>query len=235
MIASAHQPVYQPWLGLVHKIANADVWVAWDDVAQESSGFENRQRILGTGGEQWITVPCRRSRDAKIKDLLIANEHDWQRKHFRAIELGYAKAPHWKHYEPLLRWLYVESKWGNLVDLNEQILTFLLREFEINVRRVKLSGLGLTTTKAQLVLDACKKVGAYKYVFGAKGIDYADPALFRAAGVEPFVQEYRAVEYPQVGRAAFTPNLWAFDVLLNVGPERGREVMLAGGMIRRMG
>lgn len=240
MIATGHQPAYMPWLGLIQKIAVADVFISWDDVPMESSGYENRNRILTSTGEQWISVPVRKAREAKIKDLIIANEHDWQRKHFRSIELAYKRAPFWGHYEPLLRWIYVEAKWERLCDLDEQLMTFLLKEFEITVGRLRLSAMGLTSSKGQLVLDACKHVKAWKYVFGEKGRDYADPTAFRAAGVEPMSQEYRAVPYQQInagdrsGAMTFVPNLWAFDALLNLGPEKAREIMLAGGTVRRM-
>lgn len=223
-----------PWLGLLAKIAYSDLFISWDDVPREDSGFENRNRILGTGGAQWLTVPIHRSRDVKIKDILIANEHDWQRKHFRAIELGYSKAPHWKQYEPALRFLY-ETKWERLVDLNEQILTFLLSAFGITVSRVKLSSYGLTTTKAQLVLDACKKAGAWKYIFGKNGPAYLDASAFRKADVEVFVQDFECVPYRQVGSDAFVPGLFAFDALLNLGPEEAREIMLRGNTTVRHG
>lgn len=231
MIATGHQPVYHPWLGLLAKIAAADVFVSWDAVPMESSGFENRQRILGG---QWLSVPVHRGRDVPIKDLTIAKEHDWQRKHFRAIEHVYSKAPFWPRYEPTFRYLYEDHAWERLVDLNEQILAVLLHEFDISVKRLTLSSLGTTSRNAQQVLDACKKVGAWKYVFGAHGPDYAKGDTFRAAAVEPFVQHYEARPYEQLGGGAFQPNLWAFDLLLNKGPDEARDIMLAGSTVTRM-
>lgn len=234
MIATGHQPVFMPWLGLIHKISQADVFISWDDVPMESSGFENRNRVPGGDGSQWLTVPVRRDRDAKLKDVAIASEHDWQRKHLRSIVLTYAKAPFWSRYEATFKYLYEQQTWTSLVALNDQILTFLLHEFFVQTKRIKLSDLGLTTSKAQLVLDACKKVGAWKYIFGAKGPDYADAKVFRDASIEPLVQEYSARPYNQVGQSSFVPCLWAFDLLLNKGPDEGRDIMLAGGSLRRM-
>lgn len=236
MIATGHQPVFMPWLGLIHKIASADLFISWDDVPMESSGFENRNRIPGPDGgqSQWLTVPVLRSRDAKIKDVEIAKEHDWQRKQLRTIVLTYAKAPYWAKYEPTFTYLYEQQTWTSLAALNDQILTFLLHEFDVHTKRITLSSLGLTTSKEQLVLDACKKVGAWKYIFGTRGPDYASAQPFRDAGVEPFVQEYSPRVYDQIRHQVFVPNLWAFDLLLNKGPDEGREIMLAGGSLKRM-
>ena len=126
MRVSAHQPVYMPWLGYIHKIASCDVWINFDDVPMESSGFENRQLILGSAGTtQWLTVPVRRGRDIKIRDVMICQDQNWRRKHWRSIELAYSKAPQWGRHSDFLKWLY-EQEWERLVDLNDAILNYLL-------------------------------------------------------------------------------------------------------------
>lgn len=235
MIATGHQPLYYGYLGTLHKMAHADVYIAWDDVQREDSGYENRTRILGPNGAQWLTVPIYRSRDAKIKDILIASEHDWQRKHMRTLEQVYHKAPHWAQYEPVFRHIYGQ-RWELLADLNATILTFLLREFSVPLtERVALSTYKLASTKTQLIVDACKRANAWKYIFGQHGPDYADVPLMRAAGLEPMVQRYEAQVYTQGSDGApFVPNLFPFDALLWHGPDVAREIMLSGGRITRM-
>jgi len=233
MLCSAHQPAYLAWLGLLHKYASADVWISWDDVPAEDSGYENRNQILGADGQpQWLTVPVRKGRDIKLKDLEICTDQPWARKHYRTLELAYGKAPNWKVYGPWFKDLY-ERKWTRLVDLNQHILDFLLVQFKLGTRMEKLSALGIETTKSQAIIDACRKVGANHYLFGAKGRNYADLALFRSAGIEAWEQEYVAVEYPQL-HPGFVPNLSAFDLLLNVDRDKAIEVMRAGGRTRRM-
>jgi len=234
MIITGHQPLYYGYLGTLHKLAHADTYIAWDDVQREDSGYENRTRILGPNGAQWLTVPIYRSRDTKIKDILIANEHDWQRKHLRTLEQVYSKAPHWGQYYPHFHHIYT-TRWELLVDVNTTILTFLLQAFKLTpVTRHNLSAFGLHTAKTQLVVDACRAVHGWKYLFGEQGNVYADKALLQSASIEPYVQEYRPKEYSQGRDAPFVPNLFPYDVLLHHGPEAGREIMLAGGTVVRM-
>lgn len=238
MIVCGHQPVYMPWLGLLHKIASCDVFVSWDDVQMEDSGFENRQRCVSQ--PEWLTVPVRRARTAKIKDLEVCADQPWQRKHFRAIEQEYEHAPNWKEQEPFLRWLLVDQKWTYLAALNDAILSYLMIQFRVTApRRVRLSDLKTTTKKNEQIIEACRALGATKYLFGEMGKGYCDRQLFLAAGIEPMVQEYNPVVYPQQSKpgkpaAAFRPRLWAFDLLLNVERGRAIEFMMAGGRVRRM-
>jgi len=228
---SAHQSAYLPWLGYLAKIAWSDVFILFDAVPMESSGYENRNRVLTNAGPQWLTVPVQRSRGTLIKDVLICNDQPWARKHFRALELAYGKAPFWSRYAPRLEALYAK-KWRRLIDLNWEVMTFFGVAYELQSPKVcSLSHLDLTSKKSQLVLDACKRVGATSYLFGEMGLDYADVGAFKAAGVEVLVQEYQAREYPQQF-GGWTPNLSALDALLNLGPERARQVMLAGGKVR---
>ena len=224
-----------PWLPYLHKLSECDTWISFDDVPMESSGFENRQLILGPAGTaQWLTVPVKRGRDLKIRDVLICQDQNWRRKHWRSIELAYGKASQWSQHSDFLRWLY-EQEWQRLVDLNEAILNYLALKFELRATRLKLSDMDLTTHKSQLVLDAVKRAGGWHYLFGAMGEDYADLAAFKAAGVEVWIQKYEAKEYPQMRPNVFWPNLWAFDLLLNVELEQARDIMRAGGTVKRLG
>ena len=53
MILAAHQPQYLPWLGYLHKIASADVFLILDDVQYKKNKWQNRNRIKSTEGWQW--------------------------------------------------------------------------------------------------------------------------------------------------------------------------------------
>ena len=84
------------------------------------------------------------------------------------------------------------------------------------------------------MLDAVKAVGGWHYLFGEMGESYADLRAFKAAGVEVWIQKYEAKEYPQARPGLFFPNLWAFDLLLNVERDQARDIMRAGGTVRRL-
>lgn len=190
MRLTAHQPTYFPWQGFWAKIMASDAFVFFDGCPTESSGYENRVRIPNAHGvEQWLTVPVRRTQETKIKDVLVCDDQPWRRKHYRTLELTYGKAPHWSRYSQFLREFYAEPRLS-LAKMNEEAIRFVLADIEIERPIYHLSDMGLTSTKSQLVLDMCLKVGASEYVFGMQGKDYADVAAFRAAGVAPLIQSY---------------------------------------------
>lgn len=233
MRLTAHQPAYMPWLGLLHKIASADQFCLFDSVPMESSGFENRNYILTTNGRLLLTVPVKRSQDTPIHEVQIADDQPWQRKHWRSIELAYSKAPYWDKYASLLRWIYLGMKWHSLAELNKTILRELMTAFAIWRPMVELHTMVVEGKKDELVLSMCKKLGATEYIFGEMGRQYANPQMFKNAGITPLVQIYSPHPiYPQLPEGqAFVPNVWAFDLLLNMGPDEGKKILMKCGRI----
>jgi hypothetical protein len=218
MRLTAHQPAYLPWLGLFDKISQAEAHVVFDVCPQESSGFENRNKILGTIGEQWLTVPVRRGRHTPLSEVEIVRDNSWQRKHWRSIEYAYQHAPYWTRYAEGLKFFY-DVKWEKLIDLTDDMLRWFMEQLGLAQPVTRASTLqGLNGAKSDLVLSMCKAMGATEYIFGAMGKSYADVAAFEAAGIKVRFQEYHHPMYPQLHRG-FVPNLSIVDLLMNVGPD----------------
>lgn len=230
MRLTAHQPSYIPWLGLLAKIADADLFCFFDCVPMESSGYENRQRIKTHDGPQWLTVPVKRSRLMPIQEVAIADEQDWRRKHWRTIEQSYSKAPFFSQYAPGFR-AVLSQPVDLLVELDLTTLLFLMDAFEIKTPMVRGSEYGFLGAKSGLVANMCCKLGATEYVFGAMGRDYADLALFESLGIKVEFQDYQHPIYRQL-HGTFEPRMGAIDLLFNVGGEKGREVLLSGNAQR---
>ena len=220
LILTAHQPLYLGgWLGLFDKIARADSMVLYDIVPCESSGFENRNRILTNAGPLMLTVPIRRSREAPLSEIRIVEDSSWRRKHWRSIEAAYCKAPFWDRYGLELKPFYMATHWQKLVDLDEVLLRWCMNVLGLQRPIRRASTLGpLSGTKSELVLSMCKAVGATTYVFGKLGRDYADVPAFERAGIEVRFQDYQHPTYPQT-QLGFTSGLSVLDLIMNVGPE----------------
>ncbi len=217
-VLSAHQPVFLPYLGNIAKIAAADKFVIFDGVPMERHGFSNRNRIKTATGVQWLTVPCRLDDHLSkpLSEIRIV-PGNWRRKHLRAIELAYQKAPYFEAIFDALRAIYSKD-WHYLAALDRTLLDFVLGYLGVDIPITCASEQGFEGTKSALVLDMCVKMGASTYVFGPLGRDYADVEAFRKAGVEPLFQEYRHPVYPQL-HGAFVPNLSVLDLMMNCGPD----------------
>jgi len=92
MVLTAHQPVYLPWLGLLHKIALADLFCFFDIVQYQRKDFNNRNKINTSNGPIWLTVPVKSSGrlNSVINDIEII-DNDWKKNHLLSIELNYKK------------------------------------------------------------------------------------------------------------------------------------------------
>jgi hypothetical protein len=226
MILSAHQPVYLPWLGFLHKVRVSDLFVLMDDVKYSRNSVYARNRIRSTNGSaRWLTVPVTHdSHDRPINRVKIAAGRVWQIKHLNALKAAYSRARFFADYVDFFEWVYRANRWENLFELNRALLAQILRWYDIRTPIATASEHAVTGTKSELVLNYCLKFGADHYLFGKSGRNYADEELFLARGVRLAFQEYSHPTYDQ-GGIPFLPQLSAIDLLFHHGPEAGRILM----------
>ena len=227
MILAAHQPSYLPWMGLIHKIAAADLFVMADHVQYEKQGFQNRNRIKTADGAQWLVVPVRREGMSRsVGEVRIADDDKWRRQTIRTIETAYRRAPFFAAYAEPLFAIYKEQ-WDKLVDLNGALLRLFLDALEIRTPIVLSSSLSPSGKKTEMIIDLCQKAGADTYLSGRGGsVDYLDRPLLAEAGIRLQWQDFTHPAYPQLHpRCGFVANLSLLDLLFNCGPQ-SRAILL---------
>ena len=219
MRVAIHQPHYLPWLGYLHRMAEADLFVVLDHVQFERGNYQNRTQVRVNGAPHWLTVPVRqRSRSERICDKLIDNAQAWAALHYETLRRAYTAAGYFGAYASELRGIY-GRRWERLVDLNDATLALLREAYGISTPLVKSSELGVAGAKSELVLDLCRAVGASALIVGLGGSRaYLDRAAFAEAGIALELQEFSHPVYAQRGGGRFTPGLSALDQLLNCGP-----------------
>ena len=230
MLVAIHQPHYLPWLGYLHRMAQADLFVVLDHVQFERGNYQNRTRVRINGAAHWLTVPVQQhSQRERILDKRIENRLDWARAHFETLRRAYGGnsggGSYFGAYAADLQAIY-SAQWERLVDLNDALLEVLRGAFDIRTPLVKSSTLGVGGQKSELVLNICRAVGATGLLVGLGGSrDYLDRAAFGAAGIELRLQEFTHPRYAQRGPGDFIPGLSAVDHLFNCGPQK--EIRLA--------
>ena len=231
MILTAHQPSYLPWLGYFHKIALSDLFCVFDVAQYQTNDFNNRNRIKTNTGPMWLSVPVlsKNHFHLRLADAEVINR-GWNRKHWRSILLAYQWAPYFADYAPELEEIILHRTFTRLTDLNTEMLRMFLRWLDINVPIVFATDYDLQGKKSDLVLDMCLKLKASTYIFGALGRDYADVAAFRAAGVEPYFQDYKHPEYRQLN-GPFVPYMSIIDLVFNEGP-RSKDIIMSGNITK---
>jgi len=234
MIVAAHQPHFLPWLGYLHKVASADVFVVMDDLQFEAQNFQNRNRVKVNNGTAWLTVPLvKGAQQDRICDKRIANDaspkEHWQRRARLTLTTHYGKAPHFSSHAKELEELF-SREWTSLLELDMHVLRTFLRWLDIRTPLVMASSLKLSGQRTERIVDLCRKVGADTYLSGKGGSRaYLDLPLFERAGIRVAWQEFEHPEYPQRYPAlGFIKSLAALDLFLNCGPE-SRTILLGEG------
>src|SRR5712671_4140098 len=188
MIVAIHQPSYLPWLGYLHRMARADVFVILDHVQFERGNFQNRAMIRLNGEARWLTVPVvQRSQKERIVDKAVDNRLEgyrhWSAIHFSTLRHAYREARWRSLYLPVLREV-LSARYERLVDLNLALLEVLRDAFGIRTPLVRSSGLGVQGAKSALVLEICRALGADSFLGGMGGSRaYLDREAFARAGV----------------------------------------------------
>lgn len=215
-----HQPSYLPWIGLLDRIAQADVYVMLDTVQYDKHGWRNRNRIKSPGGPQWLTVPVltKHRHGMPVADAMINPGVPWAQKHVNAIRTYYAKAPHFARYMPAIAGI-LGHPWQRLMDLTTALdVEALFPALGIRTRRVVASTLGpmpASTASERLVL-ICQALGATTYLSPDAAKDYLDHEPFANAGIAVRFHGYRHPTYPQL-HGPFVPYLSVVDLLMNCG------------------
>ena len=214
MIIAIHQPNYLPYLGFFDKMKRSDIFVIYDDAQFNSRDFQHRNKIRTSKGWQWLTVPVEK-KPVPIKEITIKNNVDWSSVHFTAIRANYLKTPYYSVYENEIRRIY-EMRYEKLIDLNMNLIHFLMKAFKIDTKILYASDLGFTSKSTERLLEITDALGGDVYLSGPKGRDYMDVSLFEKKGIKVEFQNFKHPTYKQ-RYEGFVPNMASIDALFNVG------------------
>jgi hypothetical protein len=218
MIVTIHQPNFAPWTGFFDKMARADVFVLLDTVPFTKGGFQNRVKIKGHNGAQWLTVPVVTSgRLGQATNEVETNEKlPWRRDHLRTLEGLYGKTPHGARVLEILGTAY-ESPSTVLADLCVSIIERVKSEYAITTKLVRSSELGASGSSSELLAAIVAECGGDTYLSGPSGRSYLEGSPFDERGIAVTFHSFTPTPYPQV-HGEFVGGLSMLDHLANVGP-----------------
>lgn len=225
MIVSAHRPYFCPYPGFFYKVMRSDVFVLLDDVQYpRSTTWINRNRFKNDSGCLWMTVPVWKKGLGlrKINEAKICHEGRWQRKHLESLKVAYGNAPYISDHLHLFEEVFSPGC-VQLIDMNLEIIRYLLDVLGIDTEVVLLSELGIQEKGSRLLVDVCRFLGGTVFL-AHRGIHkYLDEFLFLDAGIQVMYIIPPAIVYPQLW-GGFIDNLSVFDLIFNCGP-KSREIM----------
>lgn len=223
-VVAIHQPEYLPWLGFFKKMMNVELFVFLDDVQFRKKGWQNRNRIRINDGTTLLSIPVHTHSYPKINEVTIDNEKNWSIRHKKSILYNYARAPYFGEIKDFIESIF-EKKFQYLVDLNTEIIKFVMNELEIKSKIVFSSELEISKKGSDRVLDICKAVDADHYITGTF---WAESNLrveeFKKSNIDVEFQKFQHPIYKQI-HGEFIPEMSIIDLLFNEGRKEAKKIL----------
>ena len=223
-VVAIHQPEYLPWLGFFKKMMNVELFVFLDDVQFRKKGWQNRNRIRINDGTTLLSIPVHTHSYPKINEVTIDNEKNWSIRHKKSILYNYARAPYFDEIKDFIESIF-EKKFQYLVNLNTEIIKFIMNELEIKSKIVFSSELEISKKGSDRVLDICKAVGADHYITGTF---WAESNLrveeFKKSNIDVEFQKFQHPIYKQI-HGEFIPEMSIIDLLFNKGRKEAKKIL----------
>jgi len=224
-IVSAYQPYFAPYGGFFEKALGSHYLVLLDDVQfPRGTTWLTRNRFKNDQGTLWLTIPVWKKGLGlqKIKDVKICHQGGWARKHLASITTAYKNAPYFPDHQDFVTKIFTET-YTFLLDINLEIIRYVLDYLGASVELVLLSELGITSKEPDLSVDLAKALGASHFLAQSSARKYLVPERFQEAGIELIFFNPRPIVYPQLW-GEFIPNLSILDMIFNCGPRTAQMV-----------
>lgn len=227
IIIAIAQPTYLPWLGYFDLLDQVDRFVLLDSVQFEKQSWQQRNRIKGPAGLQWLTVPVvfRGRLGQRITDVEI-REPDFWRDHLRAIELNYRRTPFFdRHFESLSNVIQEEAAHLNLARLTIGLIHWFKEVLAIKTPLLRSSELPVQGRRTDLLAEVCSALGATAYLSPLGSAEYllGEREILAGRGIDVTFQHYEHPVYKQLF-PPFQPYASALDLLFNEGDDALRII-----------
>jgi len=156
--------------------------------------YRNRAYIYGANGKLALNIPVRftQKNRQKYRDVIIANDENWQDNHWKSIESAYRTSPFFEYYEDELRPLFKEKK-ERLFDYNMECITIIAECIELDLK---------IEESTEFIKDL-SNISDWRYLVNAK----KEPVFSFDKYIQVFSDKH-----------GFIPNLSILDLLFNEGP-----------------
>lgn len=211
------QPYFFPYIGYFQLIHSVDEFVVFDNAQYIRRGWMNRNRILNENKESiFINVPIIKApREMKIKDIVISNNYNWQRKIFDQLEY-YRKAPYYKETLDLLE-ESLTTDVQYLCQLNISVLKRLCEllgiDTKITIMSERFPFVQKTNAADEWGIEVSKAINATTYINAIGGKDIYNQQKYNDYGLKIQFLKPILTPYKQFNNT-FVPGLSIIDVLM---------------------
>lgn len=212
------QSNYIPWKGYFDMIAAVDEFIFYDDMQFTKNDWRNRNQIKTSNGLQWLSIPVGQDISRRIRDVLITN-NVWQAKHWRSLQMNYARA---RHFDEVATWLepfYLVDRHSNLSELNRSLIQAICEYLGISTIFNNSWDYDIGEGKSERLVSLCQQAGADVYVSGPAARTYIDEYLFSDVGIGIEWFDYSGYPTYQQLWGEFNHYVSILDLIFNCGKD----------------
>ena len=220
-IALITQSNYIPWKGYFDNIAQADVFVIYDDMQYTKRDWRNRNKIKSAAGTKWLSIPVevKGKYFQKINETKVSDPN-WNIDHLNAIKNYYRKAPAFKENSDWLEELYMGCTSPWLTEINRYFIEHIMKYLSIETEIKDSREFELVEGKTEKLVSICEQLGAKQYLTGPAAKNYMSEDSFLEKGIGVLYSDYSVYkEYEQL-YPPFEHGVTVFDMILNGGKEQ---------------
>ena len=210
------QPYFFPYIGYFQLMNEADEFIIYDNIQFSKKGWINRNRILVSGSDAYITLSLKKDSDfLDVKDRYLSDDwHLESKKMLNRITESYRKAPYFESVFPLIEEsLGFEDK--QLFNFIFNSITLTKDYLDINTKLIVSSTLPIDhkLKSAQKVIALCKHQRATTYINPIGGVELYNKEEFSKEGIKLKFIKSNNIIYSQF-KNEFVPFLSMIDVMM---------------------
>lgn len=218
------QSNYIPWKGYFDIIASVDEFILYDDMQYTRNDWRNRNKIMTPQGLLWLTIPVHiKGRFyQKINEARVVG-HDWVDKHWKSIQMNYARARYFRDYEERIKAVYEDCRREEYLSrINYRFLTEICDILNIQTKITWSSDYHLVDGKTERLISLVKEAGGDFYLSGPAAKNYIVEECFQREHIELVWMDYSGyAEYRQLS-SKFEHGVSVLDLIFNEGPNAKR-------------
>lgn len=216
------QSNYVPWRGYFDLLRRADHFVFYDDVQFTKNDWRNRNRIVGSQGPQWLTIPVETGGKfgQSIAETRISDPR-WAKKHLATLQSNLGRAPFFRDMLPRLQDCFqLAAEETHLSAVNRIFIRAIMAELGLSTQLHEAQDVAREGGKTGRLVAICSALGASRYLSGPAARNYLDETEFEAAGIQ--VQWMSYPDYPayQQTNGGYEPGVSILDAMAWLSPQK---------------
>lgn len=201
-VVAISQPTFLPWLGYFSILDTVDDFVFLDDVAFAHRSWQQRNRLRGPQGLQWITVPVKTAnrRDQLIQDAEIDIDFGFPEKQINTLRHLYRKSAHWNTAGEALEGAMVDAASHlSLSRMNCSLIAGIAQWLGIQTRFHVASDIKSKDSRSEKLASIAGELGASTYLSTPGSAEYLleEKESFDRRSITVKIHDYSHPVYPQ--------------------------------------